>query len=36
MTSLDHTGALTRHDWHAEWNYTLNPPEMRVLITDEP
>jgi len=20
------TGALHRHDWHPEWNYTLKPP----------
>ena len=26
MTALDDTGALRRHDWHPEWNYTLTPP----------
>ena len=26
MTTLDDTGALRRHDWHPEWNYTLTPP----------
>jgi transposase len=26
MTALDETGALQRHDWHPEWNYTLTPP----------
>jgi len=25
MTDLETSGALTRHDWHPEWNYTLNP-----------
>jgi len=27
MNELDHTGILHRHDWHPEWNYTLNAPE---------
>jgi Rhodopirellula transposase DDE domain len=26
MKALHDTGALYRHDWHPEWNYTLNPP----------
>jgi Rhodopirellula transposase DDE domain len=26
MQALHDTGALTRHDWHPEWNYTLKPP----------
>lgn len=26
MKALHDTGALQRHDWHPEWNYTLNPP----------
>jgi hypothetical protein len=26
MKALDDTGTLRRHDWHPEWNYTLNPP----------
>jgi len=25
MKALDDTGTLRRHDWHPEWNYTLNP-----------
>lgn len=25
MRDLDDTGVLARHDWHGEWNYTLNP-----------
>ena len=27
MKALHDTGALHRHDWHPEWNYTLNPTE---------
>ena len=27
MKALHDTGALYRHDWHPEWNYTLNPPQ---------
>ncbi len=27
MQALHDTGALTRHDWHPEWNYTLKPPK---------
>jgi transposase len=27
MKALHDSGALNRHDWHPEWNYTLNPPE---------
>jgi hypothetical protein len=26
MNALRDTGTLRRHDWHPEWNYTLNPP----------
>jgi len=26
MKALDDTGTLRRHDWHPEWNYTLNRP----------
>ena len=26
MKALQDTGVLHRHDWHPEWNYTLNPP----------
>jgi hypothetical protein len=26
MNALRDTGTLHRHDWHPEWNYTLNPP----------
>jgi hypothetical protein len=25
MKALDSQGILTRHDFHGEWNYTLNP-----------
>jgi hypothetical protein len=25
MTALTESGALTRHEWHPDWNYTLNP-----------
>jgi Rhodopirellula transposase DDE domain len=25
MNTLHDTGALHRHNWHPEWNYTLNP-----------
>jgi Rhodopirellula transposase DDE domain len=25
MNALRDTGTLRRHDWHPEWNYTLNP-----------
>ena len=25
MRELESTGSLARHDWHGEWNYTLNP-----------
>lgn len=25
MRALDADGILNRHDWHPEWNYTLNP-----------
>ena len=26
MKALSESGALTRHEWHPEWNYRLNPP----------
>jgi hypothetical protein len=26
IKALHDTGALHRHDWHPEWNYTPNPP----------
>jgi hypothetical protein len=26
MKALHDSGILHRHDWHPEWNYTLNPP----------
>jgi DDE family transposase len=26
MQAMHDTGALTRHNWHPEWNYTLKPP----------
>jgi hypothetical protein len=25
MRALETDGILTRHDWHTEWNYILNP-----------
>ena len=30
MNTLQTDGTLTRHDWHGEWNYTLNPKDARV------
>ena len=27
MKALHQTGTLARHQWHPDWNYTLNPPE---------
>lgn len=30
MKTLEHEGTLTRHDWHGDWNYTLNPKSTRV------
>jgi hypothetical protein len=27
MKTLHATGTLHRHQWHPEWNYTLNPPQ---------
>jgi hypothetical protein len=30
MKALEDRGALLRHDWHGEWNYTLNPRTARV------
>ena len=35
IQALEDDGTLTRHDWHGEWNYTLNP-KPRVLKTDRP
>ena len=35
MTALEDNGTLHRHDWHGEWNYTLNPTTTRVE-TDKP
>jgi hypothetical protein len=26
MKALETSGTLTRHDWHGEWNYTINTP----------
>jgi len=25
MKALHDSGILHRHDWHPEWNYTINP-----------
>jgi hypothetical protein len=30
MKALETSGTLTRHAWHPEWNYTLNPNDARV------
>lgn len=30
MKDLHTQGVLTRHQWHPEWNYTLNPTKERV------
>ena len=30
IRSLETSDTLTRHDWHGEWNYTLNPKNARV------
>jgi hypothetical protein len=30
IKALETTGVLTRHTWHGEWNYTLNPENARV------
>jgi hypothetical protein len=27
IKALQDTGALHRHHWHPEWNYTLRPPQ---------
>jgi hypothetical protein len=27
IKALHDTGALHRHHWHPEWNYTLSPPQ---------
>jgi hypothetical protein len=27
MKTMTDTGILHRHDYHGEWNYTLNPPK---------
>lgn len=29
MRALEADGTLNRHDWHPEWNYTLNPTRTR-------
>ena len=26
MKALAESGTLTRHEWHPDWNYRLNPP----------
>jgi hypothetical protein len=37
MNALRDTGTLRRHDWHPEWNYTLNPPHgLSVSIIGRP
>ena len=30
MKALEDNGTLTRHHWHGDWNYTLNPKTARV------
>lgn len=30
MRELEDNGRLSRHTWHGEWNYTLNPTNARV------
>jgi len=30
MKALEDGGTLLRHDWHPDWNYTLNPRTARV------
>jgi len=30
MKTLETSGTLVRHDWHGDWNYTLNPTNARV------
>ena len=30
MKALKTDGVLNRHDWHPEWNYTLNTENTRV------
>ena len=30
MQALEDDGTLTRHPWHGDWNYTLNPKTARV------
>jgi Rhodopirellula transposase DDE domain len=33
MRELDNSGALRRHEFHGEWNYTLVPPsQLRMLL----
>jgi hypothetical protein len=29
MKALETNGVLARHDWHPEWNYTLNPDTLK-------
>ena len=26
MKALSESGALTRHEWHPDWNYSVKPP----------
>jgi len=34
MRHLEDTGILSRHDWHGEWNYTLNLNTHIGIIRD--
>ena len=34
MRTLETSGILTRHDFHGEWNYTLNPATSDTPETD--
>jgi hypothetical protein len=34
MKSLETKGILVRHDFHGEWNYTLNPPARDTPVPD--
>jgi hypothetical protein len=37
MKTLHEAGTLRRHDWHPEWNYTLEPPQkLSVSIIGRP
>jgi hypothetical protein len=33
MNALHDTGTLRRHDWHPEWNYTLNRKHSALMIS---